>query len=420
MEDALSDLQSSSENVIDFLEEVPWGTGTNIYGNRDTAEEDLEYLEVLPRKMLERTYGVSKQLGKQLFKDMEAAFISLANICDLAGKSRAGSTKSEEDGWYMEHVTDTMRKAKELLPVLRSLRSRLHQSLLTGELISCVDRIIELVTHGPDLLYQRLRSAEVQDLTARLIVLGSKHRLLDSNSLVWYYWGDCDTRQLRLYCEPDPDRFEDFGASLCAQLRILREKARLLSSETEDAENHGPESGSTRSELLQNIHAAGKDLEQATAPELDLDGLSQTEMAFADASVIKYLTERFGEEDDALGNWPRDWHECPEAFELWKARIREFRMVRAKQSLDDVRSIAEEQAKKETVTDSPDIEIPPERRSAPLSLTRMAQYWGGEMTPRKLKAMIGGGSLKAKQLNRQTFVFDTKDLPEKVIEKVKR
>jgi len=68
---------------------------------------------------------------------------------------------------------------------------------------------------------------------------------------------------------------------------------------------------------------------------------------------------------------------------------------------------------------APDTEIPAERRTTPLSLERMAQYWGGEMTAKKLKAMIESGRLKAIQLNRQTFVFDTKYLPAEVINKVK-
>jgi hypothetical protein len=41
------------------------------------------------------------------------------------------------------------------------------------------------------------------------------------------------------------------------------------------------------------------------------------------------------------------------------------------------------------------------------------------MTAKKLKAMIESGRLKAIQLNRQTFVFDTKYLPAEVINKVK-
>ncbi len=66
------------------------------------------------------------------------------------------------------------------------------------------------------------------------------------------------------------------------------------------------------------------------------------------------------------------------------------------------------------------IKIPPERRSAPLSLNRMAQYWGGDMTAKKLRSMIDSKSLKAYRMNRQTFIFDTEYLPAEVIARVKR
>ena len=63
-------------------------------------------------------------------------------------------------------------------------------------------------------------------------------------------------------------------------------------------------------------------------------------------------------------------------------------------------------------------EIPPERKTVPLSLSRMAQYWGGDMTPIKIKSMINTGILKVIKLGRQSFIFDTKLLPKHVIEKV--
>jgi hypothetical protein len=70
-------------------------------------------------------------------------------------------------------------------------------------------------------------------------------------------------------------------------------------------------------------------------------------------------------------------------------------------------------------TESSD-EIPAARKSAPLSLTRMAQCWGGDMTAKKVRAMIDKGRLSVMPINRQTYVFDTKYLPTHVIDKVKR
>jgi hypothetical protein len=65
-------------------------------------------------------------------------------------------------------------------------------------------------------------------------------------------------------------------------------------------------------------------------------------------------------------------------------------------------------------------EIPQERKSPPLSLSRMAEYWGGEMTATKLKSLIARGNIKAIQLNRQTYIFDTEHLPATAIVKIKR
>ena len=65
-------------------------------------------------------------------------------------------------------------------------------------------------------------------------------------------------------------------------------------------------------------------------------------------------------------------------------------------------------------------EIPPEYRSAPLSLKRMAELWGGDMTAKKLRAMIDNHRIRVEKINRQTFVFDTRDLPSYVVEGTRR
>lgn len=58
--------------------------------------------------------------------------------------------------------------------------------------------------------------------------------------------------------------------------------------------------------------------------------------------------------------------------------------------------------------------IPPEYRSAPLSLKRMAELWGGDMTAKKLRTMIDNGQMPVEKINRQTFVFDTRNLPDRI------
>jgi len=64
--------------------------------------------------------------------------------------------------------------------------------------------------------------------------------------------------------------------------------------------------------------------------------------------------------------------------------------------------------------------IPPKYRSAPLSLTRMADLWGGDMTAKKLSAMVKNQRIHVKEINRQTFVFDTRDLPGYVCEAMRK
>ncbi len=82
--------------------------------------------------------------------------------------------------------------------------------------------------------------------------------------------------------------------------------------------------------------------------------------------------------------------------------------------------------KKQTVVEpgkiqnSKDQDIPPERRSTPLTITRMAQYWGGDVTYKKIRAMMNNGKLKFIEMGRQSFIFDTKYLPKHVIEKVSK
>jgi len=98
-----------------------------------------------------------------------------------------------------------------------------------------------------------------------------------------------------------------------------------------------------KTQLLESIHRAYLDFQKVSEEPINLDGLTIEETAYAEAAVIDYLVGIFGEQDDALGNWPTDWHECPEAFDLYKAKIRELRAAQAKVSLDEVKRIAETQ-----------------------------------------------------------------------------
>jgi len=95
--------------------------------------------------------------------------------------------------------------------------------------------------------------------------------------------------------------------------------------------------------LLESIRKAYEEVEKLTEVDVNFDKTSDDEINFAEAAVIEYLTKRFGEQDDSLGNWPRDWHECPEAFELYKAKIKEYCASKAKASLEEAKRMAEAQ-----------------------------------------------------------------------------
>jgi len=59
-------------------------------------------------------------------------------------------------------------------------------------------------------------------------------------------------------------------------------------------------------------------------------------------------------------------------------------------------------------------DIPGEHRTSPMSKQELARLWGPEMTAKKITAMIKAGNLKAIKQSRQTFIFDTNDLPQRV------
>ncbi|MHC4068756.1 MAG: hypothetical protein ACYSR8_04150 [Planctomycetota bacterium] len=99
----------------------------------------------------------------------------------------------------------------------------------------------------------------------------------------------------------------------------------------------------------------------------------------------------------------------------WFAAIEEM----AQKTAGEYAQFESEQSETEITSDDNE-KILPERKSAPLSLTQMATYWGGQMTPIKLRSMIKNGHIKVERINRQTFVFDIEKLPDYVKDKVRK
>ena len=63
--------------------------------------------------------------------------------------------------------------------------------------------------------------------------------------------------------------------------------------------------------------------------------------------------------------------------------------------------------------------IPPEFKTSPTTLTRLVDLWGGDMTLSKLRGIIKNKRIRFNRLNRQTYIFDTRDLPISVINGLK-
>lgn len=85
----------------------------------------------------------------------------------------------------------------------------------------------------------------------------------------------------------------------------------------------------------------------------------------------------------------------------------------------DFKKIETRMAKMQSELNNSLSKIPPENRTAPVSLKRMAECWGGDMTPKKLKGLIKSGLVTAAEMNRQTYVFDATLLPESAVKAIK-
>jgi hypothetical protein len=92
---------------------------------------------------------------------------------------------------------------------------------------------------------------------------------------------------------------------------------------------------------------------------LDLapEDATEAELAYAEQATLLYLQDRFGvpnEDEDEPEGWPRDWHECPEAWEFYKQKIMEHRAAEAAGEL----SAAEESAATDPAVTQADQQAP--------------------------------------------------------------
>ncbi|MHC4462172.1 MAG: hypothetical protein ACYS6W_11390 [Planctomycetota bacterium] len=117
--------------------------------------------------------------------------------------------------------------------------------------------------------------------------------------------------------------------------------------------------------LLESVRKAYAAVDKLTEANVNFDKVTNEEINFAEVAVIEYLTRRFGEQDDALGNWPSDWHECPEAFDLYKSKIREFRAAEGMLSLQRATNIVEHLPTEKPTKTEPSIKVATKKKKRP-------------------------------------------------------
>lgn len=94
-------------------------------------------------------------------------------------------------------------------------------------------------------------------------------------------------------------------------------------------------------QLLEDIRQVQISMEKLGQSDVGFDNISREESIYAEAMVVEYLKERYGEQDDTLGNWPTDWHECPKAYYLYMEKVKEFRTAKAKANIDRFKDLVE-------------------------------------------------------------------------------
>ena len=97
-------------------------------------------------------------------------------------------------------------------------------------------------------------------------------------------------------------------------------------------------------QLLEDIKQVRISVAKLGEPDFSFDNISREESIYAEAVVVEYLKERYGEQDDTLGYWPTNWHECPEAYQLYKEKVKEFRTAKVKANIDRLKGLTEKLA----------------------------------------------------------------------------
>ena len=90
----------------------------------------------------------------------------------------------------------------------------------------------------------------------------------------------------------------------------------------QDSNGQASSAPASGSKVMEHLQSAKRLLE--SLPDIDPDDATGAELAYAENATIEYLRGRFGYEDEPP-DWPRDWYECPEAWEFYMRKIMEYR-----------------------------------------------------------------------------------------------
>lgn len=146
----------------------------------------------------------------------------------------------------------------------------------------------------------------------------------------------------------------------------------------------------------------------------------EEKMSGTSLAAIFGAKDRSGGPDDEASNNIKAWIQLTEKaeYEPTKEEVKTLVLTKTFPSAETAWPVEEDRDLISQAAVSE--EIPSERRSPPVSLTRLVECWGGDMTRKKLRKAIDLGTVRAVKITRQTYVFDTDKFPAHVIEKLRK
>ncbi|TKJ32884.1 MAG: hypothetical protein CEE38_21935 [Planctomycetes bacterium B3_Pla] len=139
----------------------------------------------------------------------------------------------------------------------------------------------------------------------------------------------------------------------------------------------------------------------------DCDTISKNAAYWFHGFVLRldreFQTRVFKQATEALKAIASNAHQIPDLLRLSSYKVQPQTRIQAEQKVEE---------NKASTT------IPLEYQSAPMSQKTLARQWGGDMTAKKLSGLMKSGRVRSEKLNRQTYIFDTRDLPKRATKEI--